>query len=211
MFIMIRNLIFDFDGTIADSMDEMLKIVNDNAEKYGFKRLSHKKIRFLMGKGAKYLINYLKVPKYKIPFLMQELREKISSKVPDLKPFESIPMTLKKLHKRKFRLGILTSNSRDNVEIFLKNKSLEVFDFIYHGSSLFGKDRMLNKMLKEQKLEKSETAYVGDEDRDLEAAKKVGLTSIAVTWGFNSKKLLQSVKPDYLIEKPKDILSVINK
>lgn len=162
-----------------------------------------------MGKGAKYLIKYLKVPKYKIPFLMQEYRLKMEKNVENFKAFDGMRETLMSFYEKKYRLGILTSNSKENVEKFLKKNKLEYFNFIYHGSSLFGKDKMLRKMLKEQKINKDETIYVGDEDRDIEAAKKVGLKSAAVTWGFNSKKLLKSAKPDYLIDKPSELIKLV--
>lgn len=206
---MIKNIVFDFDGTIADSTEGVLKFVNDNHQKYGFKKLSEKKVNFLKSKGSKYVINYLKIPKHKIPFLLKDVRIELGKVLENTRPYKGISVIIKKLYTN-FKLGILTSNSKENVEKFLVKNKLEYFDFIYHGSSLFGKDKMLKKMFREKKLIKNETIYVGDEDRDIKAAKKVSIKSAAVTWGFNSRKLLQSTKPDFLIDKPSNLLQVIN-
>lgn len=184
--------------------------MNDSAEKYEFEKLSANKIKFLMSKGAKYLISYLNIPKYKIPFLMQEIKDKLAVKIPLLHPIKGIPDLINNLYKKQVNIGILTSNSKENVELFLFNNKLNKFSFIYHGSSLFGKDKLLKKMFKEQPINKSETVYVGDEDRDVIASKAIGIKSIAVTWGFNSKKLLLSCKPDFIADYPSDILKILN-
>ena len=83
---------------------------------------------------------------------------------------------------------------------FSKRNNLEVFDFVYSGSSIFGKDRVIRKVLKSLDIPLSNAIYVGDETRDVEAAKAVGIAIIAVSWGFNSKKILEARHPDYLIE-----------
>jgi phosphoglycolate phosphatase len=74
---------------------------------------------------------------------------------------------------------------------------------------LFGKNKIITNILKRRHLEKEETCYIGDEDRDIEAAKKAGVKSAAVTWGFNTKKRLASINPDFLITKPSDILTIV--
>lgn len=206
---MIRNIVFDLDGTIADSFIKMVQIVNDLSSKYGYGKLNKDKITFLKSKGARWLISNLEIPIHKIPFLEKSIREEISKSVKDLKPISGIPLVLEKLRLGGITLGILTSNSKENVQIFLKRNDIDIFNFIYHGSSLFGKDKLITKMLAEQKIDKNETIYVGDEDRDIQAAKKAGVRSLGVTWGFNSKELIASQNPDFIAHKPQDILKVL--
>ena len=206
---MIKNFVFDFDGTIANSKDKIIQIINELSYKYGYEKLSIQQIKLFQSKGARWLISNLEISKMRVPFLMRDIRADLFEITKDLKPFVGISNVLRELKDHKIVLGILTTNSESNVRLFIKNNNIDFFDFIYHGSSLFGKDVLLRKMLKGQKLNKEETVYVGDEDRDIEAAKKIGLKSIAVTWGFNSKKLLASTKPNYLITKPLDLLSIL--
>ncbi len=206
---MIKNFVFDFDGTIANSKDKIIQIINELSYKYGYEKLSIQQIKLFQSKGARWLISNLEISKMRVPFLMRDIRADLFEITKDLKPFVGISNVLRELKDHKIVLGILTTNSESNVRLFIKNNNIDFFDFIYHGSSLFGKDVLLKKMLKGQVLNKEETVYVGDEDRDIEAAKKIGLKSIAVTWGFNSKKLLASTKPNYLITKPLDLLSIL--
>ena len=106
-------------------------------------------------------------------------------------------------------MGILTSTSEENVRKFLKKNKLELFDFIYSGSSIFGKHKVMKSLLKKQKLKRKEVIYVGDETRDIEAAKKAKVKIISVTWGFNTKQILKKQKPDFLIDKPKELMKIL--
>ena len=82
------------------------------------------------------------------------------------------------------------------------------FNFIHAESSFFGKKRILRKIIKSYKLDKSKTFYIGDETRDIEAAKECGVYSVAVTWGCNSEKILSQHQPHYIVRKPEDILTM---
>ena len=117
---------------------------------------------------------------------------------------------LETLKKENFMLGILTSNSKDNVQEFLKKNDMDVFDWVYAERSLFGKARKLDKIIKKQKLKKEETIYVADEIRDIEAAKKSQIKIMAVTWGFNAKAGLAKYRPDFLLDHPKELLTTLD-
>jgi len=104
--------------------------------------------------------------------------------------------------------GILSSNSSNNVTEFLNNHDLNFFDFISASSRIWGKNINLKKLLLSHGFNMDEVVYVGDEVRDIIAAKKVGIRVAAVTWGYNSKKALRSQKPDYLISSPEELLNL---
>jgi phosphoglycolate phosphatase-like HAD superfamily hydrolase len=63
--------------------------------------------------------------------------------------------------------------------------------------------------LRKESLNPEEVVYVGDETRDIEAAKKSQIKVIAVTWGFNSKQVLAAQNPDFLIDRPEELIKVI--
>ena len=119
----------------------------------------------------------------------------------DLRPIPGIADALRELRRRGYRTGVLTSNSEANVRAFASHNSLE-FDFVYGGGQLFAKDELLKKMMEESHLSRDQMIYVGDETRDIEAAKKVNVKVIAVAWGFNSTKILNQYHPDQLIHLP---------
>jgi phosphoglycolate phosphatase-like HAD superfamily hydrolase len=119
---------------------------------------------------------------------------------------------LKELKKAGFSLGIITSNSEKNVKNFLEiNEIFDIFDFIHSGRNLFGKDKVIKQLFKKKKIAKNSIIYVGDETRDIEMAKKIGIPIIAVSWGFNAKEILGALGPNKMIDNPKDLLECVKK
>ncbi len=110
-----------------------------------------------------------------------------------------------------FKLGILSSNSEDNIrQVLDKSDITNKFEFIYSQSSLFGKDKVMKKMCKEHQIEPSQIIYVGDEDRDIIACKKVGIRCIAVTYGFNDRERLMKTEPDYVVDTPLEVAKIVD-
>ena len=113
-----------------------------------------------------------------------------------------------KLLSRVFKKFIST-NSVENVNNFLlQHQSQHNIEKIYSDKSFFSKDKKLKKILIQHKLNPDYTIYVGDETRDIIAAKLNNLKSIAVTWGFQSTKALTKEKPTIILDKTSDLLSV---
>lgn len=86
---------------------------------------------------------------------------------------------------------------------------LGLFDDINSESILFGKHRIINRLLKQQNIPKHQAIYVGDETRDITAAHQSQIYSIAVTWGFNSANILAQYQPDFIIHEPQDLPGTI--
>jgi phosphoglycolate phosphatase len=200
------NIIFDFDGTICDSFDVAVDIIKTKFPKY-FDRagVTPQQARDL---GVKKLLKITKFPKHKLPQLMFSSIRDIAEKIPELKTFPEIKRVVAKLSKKHI-LGIVTSNSQENVEKFLKNNNLAgYYSFISSKSSLFGKHNKLKEVIKKYNLDPTQTIYIGDETRDVEAARKVRIKSVAVTWGFESENVLRKSKPGYIVTKPKQLLNI---
>lgn len=207
-----KVLLFDFDGTIADSFEGFLLIVDELADKYKVTKLSREELEHFRLESAGALIKKLHIPLHKIPLLARDMKNLQRERITDLKPFPQLPEVLRSLKKQGYILGILTSNGEDNVRKFLKQSDLDIFDYIYSDSGLFGKDKALRSFLKKHGFSVDEVFYIGDEIRDIEACRKVGVKIIAVTWGFNVRKGLIKYKPDFIIdtiqELPKTLASV---
>jgi phosphoglycolate phosphatase len=206
-----KNLIFDFDGTIADTLDLLVKIYNQICDKYRCLPVDINDKEELKKLKAQEIARRHKVSFLKIPFLAIEVRSRLRKRINDVKIFNGIDLVIKDLKNKGFNLSILTSNSKENVEIFLKNNNLiGAFDFVYSSSNVFGKDRSMRRLLKMNNLNKDECIYIGDETRDVEAMKKVGLPIISVSWGFNSRESLLKVNPDVIVDSPSDLLDFFN-
>jgi phosphoglycolate phosphatase len=108
-----------------------------------------------------------------------------------------------------FKQAILTTNLEENVKAFLVNNDIDIFDYLYCGSSPFGKDKFLKRLIKEAGFAAGEAVYVGDEARDIEAAKKAGMDIICVDWGYNTRHILEQNHPTAAVSKPEDILKIL--
>lgn len=206
-----KTVIFDFDGTIADSFGATLNILEELTVENNLSNILRENINYYRSKSGRELMKELKVPFYKLPLIVSEVRQRMKVLVPDLKPIKGIKSEIQKLHDSNYSLGIITSNSIENVKIFLSNNDFNLFDFIYSDSNIFGKDKVINKCLRKHGLIKESVVYVGDEIRDIEASKKSGIKVIAVTWGFNSKEGLVKYSPDVLVEDPEILFEEIEK
>ncbi|EKD96460.1 MAG: hypothetical protein ACD_24C00035G0003 [uncultured bacterium] len=208
---MIENVIFDFDGTIVDSFNEVIRLVNSLSEKYGFKKISQIQIAKMRNQGIEEAIKTLGVNIFKLPFLLLEVRSLYKDSIKNLKPFKGIGELLKKLKEKGLFLEIVTTNSEENTTEFLEKNDMNVFNFIKGDVSFFGKDTILIGEMKVHDLRPEETIYIGDEIRDVEAAKSAGVKVISVTWGYNSKKILESYSPDFIAQKPQQLLKFLEK
>jgi phosphoglycolate phosphatase len=193
-------LIFDFDGTLANTFELVIEAVNSLANEYHFERLSSSQIDYLRGLPAHKVLNVLDVSWYHIPELIIKIQRYMKSRMHTVHLYPGIAETLSMLNAKGFSLGIITSNSRENVEILLEKNNCNHFHFIRSAKHIFGKAKALNKVIKQHGLDKNQVFYIGDEVRDIDAAQQCGIKSIAVSWGFNKKSLLLSSEPDLLVD-----------
>lgn len=204
-------IVFDFDGTIANTIVSFEKIYNKLAKKYHLKNLSKEDFARLQDNHPLEVLREIGINGInilKLPFLIRDARKEISKEIQIFKAFPGIDETILELKKLGFKLGIVTSNSVNNVEKFLKNNDLENFDFVY-SVGLFNKDKQIRKLIKKFKITVEDMIYIGDEIRDIEAARTNGIKVISVIWGLNSRKVLEKNLPDYLAETPQDIVKIL--
>lgn len=208
----IKYIVFDFDGTLVDTIDMAINIFNKIAHEYNLKQIEEEDRIALTTQKPKDLMRIYEVTQLKVVLLLLRIRKEMGKNLNDLKIIPDIKETLQELKQSGFRLGVLTSNSKNNVGIFLENNGLtDIIDFIYSGKNLFGKDKVMKSMLEQEKISKDEIIYVGDEMRDIEASKKVGIPIISVSWGLNTREILESFKPDQMAHTPKDLPGCIQK
>ncbi|HEY9294979.1 MAG TPA: HAD-IA family hydrolase, partial [Phormidium sp.] len=207
---MTKVIIFDFDGTLADTIDILLRITNRLSVEFGFKSATKEELAQLSNLNSWQILQYSGISIFKFPLLIRRLKAELHSEVPHIQLFPGIKEVLLELKKRGFQLGIITSNSRENVLGALEKNGLQdTFTFIYSGST-FGKHKVINKWLRIENIHTEKVVYVGDEIRDIDAAKKTGIKVIAVGWGFNSPQALAAQNPNFLIERPQELIEIMN-
>ena len=207
---MTKVIIFDFDGTLADTIDILLSITNRLSAEFGFKSATKEELAQLSNLNSWQILQYSGISIFKFPLLIRRLKAELHSEVRHIQLFPGIKEVLLELKKRGFQLGIITSNSRENVLGTLEKNGLQdTFTFIYSGST-FGKHKVINKWLRIENIHTEKVVYVGDEIRDIDAAKKTGIKVIAVGWGFNSPQALAAQNPNFLIEHPQELIEIMN-
>src|SRR5258708_896722 len=180
------NIIFDFDGTICDSFALNIKIANEYLSKFKKKKIDPREFR---EEGIEEIIKEYRLNKLQILLYIYKGRRDLAKHISELKSFDGMPLVIKELS-RKNTLGIVSSNSKTNIDKFLKQNNLYgYFKFIISSPTIFEKSKKIKIAIEKYSLDSNDTFYVGDEVRDIEAAKKLHLRSVAVNWGFTSKKL----------------------
>lgn len=202
-------VIFDFDGTICDSFRQFIQAFNGIAPYYNLMQVSEKDLVDIHNYETEHVIKKHGVTSWTMPIVVYHLRRNMRQLIPTMKLYDGIRETIQKMISKGIVVGILTSNSQEVVHTFLKNNNLRGFQFIFTGSGIFGKAKNL-KMIKDQ-LKAENIFYVGDEVRDVKAAKEANIQSIAVTWGFHSRKLLESSKPGAMAASPSDLIGIVEK
>ncbi|MGI0493585.1 HAD-IA family hydrolase [Alkalinema pantanalense CENA528] len=206
----VGTVIFDFDGTIADSLAAGIKIGNQLAEEFGLEPITMDKLRRWQNLSSQQILKEAKIPFFRIPRLLSRFRVEMNREVPQLSPIPGIQEALLALKQNGYRLGIVSSNSENNVWAFLHARQLDhLFDFVVSSPRVLGKNKVLKRLIKEYQLHPDHVFYIGDETRDVEAAHKTGVKSIAVCWGFNSPHALRSHNPDFLLRDPQELVSLL--
>lgn len=208
----VGTVIFDFDGTIADSLSVGLRIGNRLAREFGFEPITTEKLRRWQNLSSQQILKEVRIPFFRLPRILHRFKAEMNQEVPLLKPIPGMREALLALKKAGYRLGIVSSNSEANVRGFLRAQHLEgAFDFVVSCRRILGKNKALRRLLRQYDLPPESVFYVGDETRDVEAAQKTGVRSIAVTWGFNSGEVLHSHRPDFLLRCPQELVALLCK
>lgn len=202
-------LVFDFDGTIADTFQHIFNISNQLAVEFNFKTVAPHEIEKMKDKSFQEVIKHLNVPILHIPTLLYRAKKELNKDITSVQPIQGLQEVLGELKELGYRMGILTSNSARNVRTFLETHHLDYFDFISTSSKLTGKNKHLHRLIKKEKIQANQLVYIGDETRDIEAAQTAGVKMAAVTWGYNSEKALQSFNPDIILRKPTEMTNIL--
>jgi phosphoglycolate phosphatase len=205
-----KYVVFDFDGTIADTLELAFAIYNRIAPEYNLQNVSKEEVEVLRSRKPQEFLKSFGLSHLRLMALLLRMQKELNHHIAETALAKGMGAALESLRNAGYSLGVLTSNSRENVMKFLDHKSLSgIMDFIYSGKSIFGKDKVITRMLGRENIERQQIVYVGDETRDIEACRKAGIRVIAVSWGLNSRDLLTSLHPDFLADDPAELLPFV--
>ncbi len=202
-------MVFDFDGTIGDTFQQGLDILNSMAAEFGYRPLVGDDVEKARGMTTRQVMRFLGIPNRRLPAIAAKGIRDLRARIEEVQPILGMPEVLRKLHARGIRLGIVTSNSEENVGVFLKNHDLEIFDFVRSSSRLLGKAREIRQAMRKERFGAEEVLFVGDETRDIEACRRARIRCAAVTWGYNLRDSLAAQDPHWIFDRPEELLAIV--
>lgn len=201
--------IFDFDGTLADSFAVALAAYNRVAPRLQLHLAQLEQLPRLRTMPIGPLMAALGISMWKLPQIMLAVRQEMRGSVRSISPFPGVIEAIQQIHQKGARLAIVSSNSQENVEHFLEQHQLTMFEQIDAGVSLFGKGTRLRRLIGAMKANKNHIAYIGDTVADVRAAQEAKIPAVAVTWGFSHRNLLEHENPDVLADHPHDLPKIL--
>jgi phosphoglycolate phosphatase len=197
-------VIFDLDGTLADSFPWFLRNVNGVADRFGFRRIADEDIESLRRAASREILDRLEVPLWRLPMIARHMRRLKTQHVADIALFPGADAMLRALADGGLRLALVSSDSESNARRQL-GEAAALFCYFDCGASIFGKAAKFRRILKRSAVGSSQAIAIGDEVRDIEAAHAAGIACGAVTWGYAAPEALRVFGPDLIFERMEDI------
>lgn len=194
---MTKAIIFDFDGTIANTKAFAYQVYTQVTKHYGVKQFSEEEFDHLKTLTLVDAFRVHDLSVFKLPRIARKTRKAISHVMNEIKPYDGMIELLNDLSKE-YKLFIVSSNSASNIKVFTKQYQLNVFEKVYGRAKYLKKEKILKRLLKKYEFNNDEVIYIGDETRDVVSCKRMEMKVVSVTWGFDSETKLANEKPTYI-------------
>jgi phosphoglycolate phosphatase len=202
-----KLFLFDFDGVIVDSLAVYEKTVKDNLQKIN-QPIVKSREEFLELFDDNFYES-LKNKGIDLDAFMKAAEDILAQvKIRDMKPFPEIAQVIEELH-RKHCLLVVSSN--DNASI---KEALDFFNYDEYFKEILGSDFMFSKKekilyaAKKYQVDLQDIYYIGDTTGDIKEGKQAGVKTVGVTWGWHSKEKMAAAEPDFLFDRPQDLLKL---
>ncbi len=206
---MYKTIIFDFDGTLVDSKYIFVDVYNQIAKRYGYLPLDSENIHELRKLSIRERFKLMRIPLYHVPLISFLFLRKYGKAMHQLTCFEGIQTMLNQLSNQGLTLAIISSNSKSNIHTFLKSNHITAIQHIYTSRNLFGKHKVMHRLMKDLRITPQEILYVGDELRDINSCRTAQIPIAWVSWGYDPLELIDQNPPDYYIHSPHELLTLL--
>jgi len=199
-------VIFDLDGTLVDSFPWFLRNVNDVADKFGFRRMGgDDDVAVLRRAGLSEIFQRLEVPRHKLPAIVRHMRRLKSTHADGFPLFPGVEAMLRALKDAGVQLALVSSDNEANARRQLGATNVALFSTFDCGAALFGKAAKFRRVVRRARADAGRVIAVGDEVRDIDAARVAGVACGAVTWGYAAPEALRAHEPDVVFDDMADI------
>jgi phosphoglycolate phosphatase len=200
--------IFDLDGTLVDSFPWFLRTINDVADRFGFRRVADEDVEGLRHASTREILSRLEVPVWKLPAIARYARRLKGEAAAEIPLFAGAEAMLRTLAENGVQLALVTSDSEVNARAKL-GASAALFSHYDCAASVFGKPAKFRRVIRRAGVAPQNVISIGDEVRDIEAARAVGIACGAVSWGYAAPVALQALAPDYMFTQMDEIADTL--
>lgn len=197
-------VILDLDGTLVDSFPWFLRTINDVADRFGFRRVADEDVEGLRHASTREILSRLEVPMWKLPAIARHARRLKGEAAAEISLFAGAEAMLRTLAGNGVELALVTSDNEANAREKL-GEAAALFSHFDCAASVFGKPAKFRRVMRRAGVEPGHVIAIGDELRDIEAAREVGIACGAVCWGYAAEAALRALEPDYIFERIDDI------
>jgi phosphoglycolate phosphatase len=205
----LRLVIFDFDGTLSDSGGWFLSVVDHLSDRYNFRRVLPEEVEPLRKMTSRDVISHLRIPRWKLPFIARYVRKLFGRNTDKVHLFAGVTEMLAAIEAMGIPLALVTSNSEANARAVLGPENAARFSWWACGASLFGKAPKFRSVLKQSGILPEQIISLGDETRDIDAAREVGIRAAAVLWGYAEPEAFAHLNPDLAFATPGDVVAYV--
>ncbi|ONH84130.1 HAD family hydrolase [Roseomonas mucosa] len=200
---------FDFDGTLADSFPWFAGVLNGVADRYGFRRTRPGEAEGLRGLEVGAILDHLGVARWKLPFIARHMRRLAARDAAALPLFPGMDECLRRLSAGGLVLAMVSSNAEATIRRVLGPDLSACIAHWQCGAALSGKPRKLRAVLRRSGTVPQRAILIGDEIRDIRAARAMGMAAGAVGWGYNNPRALREAGPARIFAAPDDIAAFL--
>ena len=209
-------VIFDLDGTILDTLDDLTDSVNYALEKHGYPLRTKEEIRTFVGDGLLMLVRRAIAPEMDetiIQTVLAEQKAYYKEHCADkTNPYEGIMELLEDLKTTGYKLAVVSNKADYAVQILCE----QYFPGLFH-MAVGEKENVrkkpapdsVNAVLEKLQTDRADAVYIGDSEVDIETAKNAGLDAVLVTWGFRDAEFLQERGAKTLVNTAKELKSAL--
>jgi phosphoglycolate phosphatase len=201
--------IFDLDGTLVDSFPWFLRTINDVADHFGFRRVADEEVEGLRHASTREILQRLEVPLWKLPAIARHARRLKAKAAAEISLFAGVDPMLRTLVDNGVQVALVTSDSEANAREKL-GEAAGLFAHLDCAASLFGKAAKFRRIVRRAGVEPSRAIAIGDEVRDIEAARAAGIACGAVCWGYAAPAALRAHRPDHVFERIEEIAPILS-
>jgi phosphoglycolate phosphatase len=202
--------IFDLDGTLADSFPWFLRTINDIADRFGFRRVRDEDVEGLRHASTREILAHLEVPLWKLPAIARHARRLKGQAAAEIPLFAGVEGMLRTLTEGGVQLALVTSDSEANAREKL-GEAAALFSHFDCSASVFGKPVKFRRVIRRAGVEPQRVISIGDEVRDIDAARAVRIACGAVCWGYAAPPALRAREPDFIFEQMDEIADAFSR